>query len=270
MLLKSAPQQFVKEETSSHWYHVALDGTVTARHDADLRVARKEKLYASPTTVEKDVRANLVLARWIKNQVAKAFVNNPRLPGEFDDAYASRILTIADSVRDEAAIKGTALHDAIETGGTSDINLAPFYEAYLPWHEENIDLSIGSEVKMADDKIGVAGTVDRIVMHKKHGLCILDYKTQKVKEGKPGFYESFPRQLSFYAGAYHRKHGVLPRIMSVVIDSQVPTRPYDKLYTPEEQQAAYNEFLCHVFLWCSSKGKDGYWPVGKWQPEFNL
>jgi hypothetical protein len=267
MILKSPTQQFVKEETSSHWYFAMPDGTVLPRHDADLRIARKEKLFPSPTTIEKDIRANPVLNRWIKNQVAKAFVNNPRLPEEQDDAYAARILTISDSVRDEAAIRGTALHAAIETGGTDDMVLAPFYQAYIPWHNDNIDLTIGSEVKMADLQLGVAGTVDRIVQHKQHGLCILDYKTQKVKKGKAAFYESFPRQLSFYAGAYYRKHNVLPRIMSVVIDSQVPSRPQEKLYTLEEQAQAYAEFQSHVFLWCSDRD---YWPTGRWSPSFPL
>lgn len=272
MLLKSTQpaQQFVKEETSAHWYKLTNDGEVVPFHDADLRTARKELLFPSPTTIEKQVRANPQLDRWIKNQVAKSFVNNPRLDGETDEAYAARVLTIADSGRDEAALRGTAIHAAIERGGTDDPVIAPFYAAYLPWHTANVDTDIGSEVKMADPVIGVAGTVDRIVMHRQHGLTILDYKTQKVKAGKAAFYDSFPRQLSFYAGAYRRKHGILPRIMSLVIDSQVPSAPYEKLYTPEEQEDAYREFLCHAWLWCNSHAKGGYWPAGRWQPEFRL
>lgn len=265
MLLKQGQQNFVKEETSAHWYQLMPDGSVVSKHDADLRRARKERLFPSPTSIEKDIRANPILARWIKNQVAKAFVNNPRMPDEDDQTYGERCLKLADSVRDNAADLGTRIHAAIENDGTEDPAIAPFYQAYLPWHYDNIETTVGSEVKMADPIIGVAGTVDRVVQHKVHGLCILDYKTKKVRDGKAEFYDSFPRQLSFYAGCYHRKHGVLPRIMSVVIDSQNPTRPYDKLYTPEEQAEAYNEFLCHVYLWCSMKN---YWPATKWAPGF--
>ena len=265
MLLKQGQQNFVKEETSAHWYKVMPDGSVVEQHDADLRRARKEKLFPSPTSIEKEVRANPVLSRWIKNQVAKAFVNNPRLEGEDDQPYAERILKLADGVRDNAADLGTRIHAAIENDGTSDPAILPFYEAYLPWHADNIETTIGSEVKLADETIGVAGKVDRIVQHKQHGLVILDYKTKKVRDGKAEFYDSFSRQLSFYAGAYRRMHGVLPRIMSVVIDSKNPSRPYDKLYSMEEQQEAYIEFLSHVWLWCSSKD---YWPAGKWNPSF--
>ena len=270
MILKSNSQQFVKEDSSAHWYQLNADGTIIARHEADLRTARKENLFASPTSIEKDVRANPQLLRWIKNEIAKSFINNPRQDGEGDNAYGERILKIADSARDEAATRGTDIHAAIEKSGTADPIIMPFYNAYLPWERANIKQTYYSEVKMADPRIGVAGTVDKIVEHMTHGLCILDFKTQKVKEGKASFYDSFPRQLSFYAESYKLKYGTRPRIMSVVIDSQVPSEPQEKLYTPEEQDQAYKEFLCHVWLWCASKAKGGFWPAGKWSPSFNL
>lgn len=277
MIISKPTQQFVKDDASAHYYQLHNDGSVTAMHDvvrADgsgrrpttLSDARKLKLFPSPTSIEKDVRANPMLARWLKNELAKAFVNNPRLPAEADMAYAERVLKIADGTRDFAATRGTAIHAAIENSGTIDQDILPFYEAYLPWQDANVDFGIAAEMKMADPRIGVAGTVDRVIMHKQHGLCILDYKTQKMRDGNASFYESFPRQLSFYAQAYQHKHGgPLPRIMSVVIDSRTPSLPQDKLYTLEEQGRAYTEFLLQVWLWCNHKE---YWPVGYWYPSF--
>lgn len=262
-------QQFVKDDASAHWYQLLPDGTVKARHEAGLREARKELLFPSPTSIEKDIRANPALTRWIKNEIAKSFVNNHRQPEELDDVYAARVLKVADSSRDNAAIRGTAIHKAIEDGGTTDLEILPYFEKYMEWERENVDLIIGSEVKLADPKIGVAGTVDRVAQLRAYGTCILDFKTQKVKDGKAAFYDSFPRQLSFYAKAWQRKHGGdLPRIISVVIDSQTPSKPQHKLYTIEEQEDAYREFLCHLWLWCNSHAKGGYWPVGKWLPHF--
>lgn len=263
-------QQFVKDDASAHWYQLMPDGTIKARHEAGLREARKELLFPSPTSIEKDIRANPALNRWIKNEVAKSFVNNPRLDGEPDQSYAERILKIADSSRDLAAIRGTAIHKAIEDGGTTDLEILPFYEKYREWEAQHVEEVYHSELKMADEKIGVAGTVDRVAQLRAYGLAILDFKTQKVKDGKASFYDSFPRQLSFYSKAYERKHGILPRIMSVVIDSQEANTPQVKLYTPEEQEDAYREFLCHTWLWCNSHAKGGYWPVGKWLPHFPL
>lgn len=263
-------QNFVKIDDSAHWYLLKEDGTVEAKHDATLREARKLLLFPSPTSIEKEVRANPMLARWLKNELAKAFINNPRMMGEDDKAYAERIFKIADTRRDEAAIRGTAIHKAIEDGSCSDPAILPFFEKYQLWDSEHIEATYHSELKIADPRIGVAGTVDRVVQHKRYGLVIMDYKTQRVRDGKAAFYESFPRQLSFYAGAYAHKHGVMPRIMSVVIDSQTPSAPQEKLYEPEEQDAAYKEFLCGAWLWFNSRGKAGYWPVGKWSPSFTL
>jgi hypothetical protein len=261
-------RQFVKVNTAAHWYGVDLaTNLVVPRYEATLREARKEGLYPSPTTIEKDIRANPVLARWIKNETAKAFVENPRNPGESDDGYAARCLDIADRIAREAAKKGVGIHDAIEHEGTTDPVILPFYEAYIPWRDDHIEYTIGQETMLADRRIGVAGRVDKIVQHRQHGRVILDWKTQRVRK-KPEFYDSFPRQLSFYAEADKETNGgILPRIMSVVIDSQNPSRPYEKLYTPEEQAAAYKEFLCHSWLWFNERD---FWPVGKWSPSFTL
>jgi len=266
----NSQQQFVKDDSSSHWYKLMPDGTVEARHDAGLREARKDLLFPSPTSIEKDIRANPALSRWIKNEVAKSFVNNRRLPEEPDDIYAARVLKVADSSRDLAAIRGTAIHKAIEDGGTTDLEILPFFEKYMEWEREHVEQVFHSELKMADPKIGVAGTVDRVAQMRAYGLAILDFKTQKVKDGKAAFYDSFPRQLSFYRGAYHRKHGVMPRIVSVVIDSVTPSTPQIKVYTEEEAEDAYREFMCHLWLWCNSHAKGGYWPVGKFYPTFSL
>lgn len=260
-------QNFVKTDESAHWYQLNADGSLETRHDATLREARKQLLFPSPTSIEKEIRANPQLARWLKNELAKAFINNPRLSEESDLAYAERVLKVADSKRDVAAIRGTAIHKAIEDNGTTDQEILSFYNKYRIWEDEHIESTLESELKIADPRIGVAGTVDRVVMHKKHGLVIIDFKTQKVREGKAAFYDSFPRQLSFYAGAYHHKLGAVPRIMSVVIDSQVPSAPQDKLYTQQEQDGAYKEFLCGAWLWFHSKE---FWPVGQWSPSFTL
>lgn len=263
----TANKQFVKDFSSSHYYQLTDDGQVVPQYEATLREARKLKLFPSPTTIEKDIRANPTLARWIKNEVAKAFVGNPRFPGEDEETYAARCLAISDSIAKDAAKKGTAIHDAIEHGYTSDPAIKPFLDAYLPWQDDNVESTVAKEASLADDRIGVAGRVDRIIMHKQHGLVIVDYKTQKVKK-TANFYESFPRQLSLYSGAYQHMHGgELPRIMSVVIDSQTPSLPIEKLYTREEQENAHLEFLTQAWLWFNERD---FWPVGRWNPSFSF
>jgi hypothetical protein len=266
MILKdNAPkQQFVKTDESAHWYEYK-GGVVLPRYEATLREARKQNLFPSPTSIEKDVRANPMLARWIRNETVKAFINNPRTPGEDDDAYAQRCLAVSDNIAKEAAERGTNIHDAIEHNGTLLQDIVPFFEAYVPWHNEFVQETEACEASLVDLGIGVAGRVDRVAIVKGVGRTIIDYKTQRVK-AKASFYESFPRQLSFYAKAYQNMYGGdLPRIMSVVIDSQTPSRPVEKLYSVEEQEQAHKEFMCHAWLWFSSKN---FWPVGRWDVSF--
>lgn len=268
MIITGNNAPLIKQDESSHWYQVMDDGSVEARHDAGLREARKHNLYASPTSIEKDIRANPLLANWLKNELAKAFLRLPRLGNESDADYVARVVKAADSRRDTSATLGTAIHKAIEDEGTNDPQLQPFYQAYAEWATVNVDQTISRELKIADTRIGVAGTVDRVIRHKEHGLTVIDFKTQRVKDGKAAFYESFPRQLSFYAAAYAYKNSVpIPRIMSVVMDSQKAGAPQTKLYTPEQQQQSYKEFLCHVWLWSSVKN---HWPAGRWDVSFTL
>lgn len=267
-LTNKSNKQFVKDFSSSHYYQLTEDGQVVPQYEATLREARKLNLFPSPTTIEKDIRANPTLGRWIKNEVAKAFVANPRFPGEDDEAYAARCLAVADSIAKDAAARGTAIHDAIEHGFTSDPIIRPFLEAYLPWQDRNVKSIFGHEVMLCDKRIGVAGKTDMVVEHNEYGPTIIDIKTMKFRDGKPSFWDSYPRQVSFYAEAWRQKHGELPRIMIVGIDSQNPSPPQEKLYTMEEQAMAHKSFLCQSWLWFSSKPMGGFWPVGRWEPSF--
>lgn len=261
--------QLIKHQESSHWYQYQPDGTVVPQYDATLREARKQNLFISPTSIEKDIMANPQLTRWIKNEIAKAFVLNPRIPGETDENYATRCLLASDSVSKEARERGTRFHTMAENypAAPTDEELAQPYLYFKEWYTKEFGDNMGeSELMLADPAIGVAGRTDRIVAHPVYGPMVLDFKTQSVKKS-PTFYDSFPRQLSFYAKAYAKQKGLdaTPRIMSVLIDTNNNGIIHTKLYTQQEQQDAYREFLCLVWLWCRSKD---YWPGkgGKWEP----
>lgn len=261
--------QLVKDNNNSHWYELLPSGDVVPQYEATLREARKLGYYISPTTVEKDTMANPTLARWLKNEIAKAFVTNARMAGETDESYAARCLEASDEISKRAREKGTSIHEAIENHPTppSDLELEPYFRHFDNWFSGQFSGTVSAETMLADSIIGVAGRVDRIAIHNIYGPTIIDFKTQNVRKGKPVFYSSFPRQLAFYAQAYARKHhlDVPPRIMSVIIDSNGPAPVHPKVYTPEEQQGAYDEFLCLLWLWCRERD---YWPgtLGRWNP----
>jgi hypothetical protein len=250
---------------SQHWYNVAPDGTVSSRYDAGLKEARKELLFPSVTTIEKSIRANPTLARWITAEVVKACVEYPKMDTEKIDDYIARIGTASGKIAGTAADFGTRLHDAIENYPSIPVDqeIRPFYDAFTPWIDENIETIICSEEMVAHRGIGVAGKLDMIAHHKRHGRVVVDFKSQGIK-AKANFYDSWPRQLAFYEKAKVLDPDVFvsdTRILSVVINSVAPSAPIEKLWTKEEQLQGWQEFICHAWLFFSEKN---YWPIGEW------
>ena len=96
--------------------------------------------------------------------------------------------TFVNKNMEEAAERGTAIHEAIQIWSeTKDINLALSYAKqytkwidnlinYRMWHTWNI---VASELRMIDRVHDIAGTLDVVLQHKDTGLlCLADFKTQ--------------------------------------------------------------------------------------------
>jgi hypothetical protein len=258
----------IKISQSQHWYH--KDGRPS--HDSDLRDARKIGLLSSVTSIDKDMFKNFALDKYKLDQLSAAAFNNPVQPHESLADYAQRIYLISLEHSSDAASFGTKLHDVFDGKAKPEVvaEIQPFADKALAWHQENILEVISSEKTLVDLDIGVAGRMDQRVIHKVHGRVKLDFKSQGVKTNasgkkKPGFYESFIRQLSFYSIAEAKQEG-LPMIdadpcLSVVIDSTEPSEPYCHLWPKEEMFAAYEDFV--IATWSYYKKRD-YWPCGRW------
>lgn len=256
-------------KSSNHWYDVSGSEIISA-HDADLRQARKRNLYASPTTVEKSIRANPMLARWLTKEIVRACDENPRFANEELDYYVRRIDGLSGKIAGDASDFGTRLHAVLEEypSPAADQSLQPYWDAFHPWFQENFSKTLHTEVKLADHRIGICGTCDFIGLDHEGNIVINDYKTSR-RADKADFYNSWARQLSFYRRAYSIKMGlsVLPKCMSTIIDSQNPNRPIHKTWDEEEMEQAEKEFMCHAFLWSVDKN---YFPCGLWSPEFSF
>ncbi len=255
----------------SHWYR--KDGQ--PQHDATLREARKEFLYPSVTSIDKDQFVNSFLDQWKKEQVVIACIENPRQLHESPEQYAQRAYEISIEKSRVAAQFGTKVHDGIDSYVTNGaiINqppeIIPWIDKFIPWYHDNISDKIGTEITLLDHDLGVAGRTDLRAIHKIHGRCIVDYKTQGIKADekgrkKPRFYESWPRQLAFYAGCDAKEFGLWPNLpicISLVIDSTEATEPYMKVWSKEEILGSYHDFVVAANCWCR---KRSYWPVGTW------
>ncbi len=263
----------IKFTESAHWY----DKDGKPQHDADLRVARKQKLFPSVTTVDK-IHPNDFLNQWKMGELATAAFLNPPQPHENCDDYSNRIHEYSLNKSKIAAEFGTELHDVIEHYPQMPMNqdMMGWFNEYGKWHEKNVKETICSEITLVDNDVGVAGRTDRIVLLKTGELAVVDYKTQNVKadkksgKKKPAFYDSHARQLAFYCVAYAKKAGIfpaIPRAINLIMDSNEVSAPYEKIWTHEEVKDAYQDFLLGTHMWMRKKK---YWPVGEREIEFNL
>jgi hypothetical protein len=261
----------IRFESSAHWY--GTDGR--PQHDATLREARKDKLFPSVTTIDKDTFKNDFLERWKFNELVAAAADTFKQPHESPEDYANRIYEISQYKARTASNFGKEIHDAIENYPQLTLNtsLHPWIDRFGAWYEANVGEVISRERVLLDGDLGIAGRCDFIA----HGrgkfdgsLIIPDWKTQNVKkDGKgrksPAFYESWPRQLAFYAVSFAKETGLfpdhLPTCISVIIDSNEPCDPFVKVWTKEQILDNYMDFLAGAYLWFS---KRNYWPVGKW------
>ncbi len=259
----------IKFDSACHWYR--QNGA--AAYDADLRVARKEYLYPSVTTIDKQWFANPFLENWKSEQLVLACIDNPRQPHESAESYGQRVYEASTTKTRVAAEFGKGVHSVVEQypKSPSDGEFIPWFDQYSAWHEKNISEVIASEGTVLDHDIGVAGRFDRLVIHKEHGIVMLDYKTQGVKvddkeRKKPAFYEAWIRQLAFYSSAALKRRLVdtKPRCMSLVIDSKEASPPYEKLWTEEEQQGGLEDFTFAAYGWFKRKK---FWPTKtQWKP----
>ena len=102
--------------------------------------------------------------------------------------------TYVSKEMEKAAIRGTAIHEAVQIWcETKDKTLALAYaKDYAHWIEHLINYRmwetwdcVANELRMVDRKRDIAGSCDVILQHKNTGmLCLADFKTQEVYKKK--------------------------------------------------------------------------------------
>lgn len=260
----------IKFEKSCHWYSRDKEPC----HDADLRIARKKFLYPSTTTVDKDVFKNDFLDKWKMNQLVEAASVNFKQPHESPEDYANRLYELSREKATNASGFGKKIHAAIEgyPAYPSDASLHQWVDKFGEWYNANVEAPLHRERVLLDHDLGIAGTCDFIGLGKgpfDGSVIIPDWKTQDVKKDKksgkkkPAWYESWPRQLGFYAVAYAKEVGMFPQIpvcLSVIIDSNEP-EIFCNVWSNDEIIDAYRQFVVGAWLWFE---KRKYYPVPAW------
>ncbi len=251
-------------EQGAHWYKA--DGQpdywremVTKPGEyrkTTLRDARKDFLRGSVTTVL-DLICKPNLQRWKMEQYAIATHTTPRFPDESDEHFFHRVNEAAQELMAAAADLGSRVHQSIEDWirtetGTTDTEVAPMLEAYQGWHDKNIVEVIDLEHSFATDAYG--GCIDMIATDATGKLVIWDFKTQKVKTGKP--FRSYPEH-GWQLAAY--KHGISQwdaATRNILISTNPEDRRVEEIDHTADDAEDFATFMAIFEAWCKIKKYD--------------
>ena len=251
MIVITPPRK--KGSSGGHWYstsglptHSQSDGKNTT-----LAHARKQNLLPSVTTIIGQLEKPQ-LTKWKADRcIAQSFDNPPR-EGEDVRSYKGRIIQSLKDEQTEVRDFGTKIHKALEdvNSGTfdslKDPDLFPFIEPFIRWQMKRVKSVKAAEQVVVNVKHGYGGTLDLhcVLFREDRPVTIVDYKTQNIKE-KVRFYPEYGYQLA----AYRKCFQPIPQCMSLVINSNEPAEPIEKIWTAKEMQASWRIFkrLCKIW-----------------------
>lgn len=289
----------VKSTGNSHWYsrtgiptyEVPYAETNKAKRgqfrSTTLTDARKMDLLPSVTNIL-DVKAKPALINWKLEWAIISAITSQQQEGESMEEWAERIARDAEEIASSAAKFGSRVHQSIEdylVQGeiTVDEEIVPYFENWMAWAQDNLDLSgaIFSERVVVGD--GYAGRADlkarpklgspfyqQIVDagHNAEDYGTIDFKTRrwKVEEGKkskPALYDSDPSQLAAYLSAdismasEEEADDCSSWVASVLINSEVPTEPiFVKVWSEAEIEKGMKVFRACQELWVLDRDYD--------------
>jgi hypothetical protein len=198
----------VKEKVTEngHWY--TKDGTPayttvgkTGERATTLRDARKLGLLPSVTTIN-GMLSKAGLDTWKQQQVLLAALTLPRMEGEPEQEWLSRVMQDSKATGREAAERGTAIHAIIE--GYFDQIYMPEKPAYLDGIDKALASAFGEQLWLSEKSfghpLGFGGKCDLMAkpVNGKGDGFIVDFKTKDTDLDKVDVYFEHEMQLAAY------------------------------------------------------------------------
>jgi hypothetical protein len=183
---------------AGHWYdkdgnpQYTIVGANGKERNTDLRDAKKLNLVPSVTTILK-VAAAPALDIWKQQQLLKAVAEVPRIEGEPDKEWFSRIVKTSKEAGDKHMDRGTSMHNEIEDYFNKRQREYPDFakETYFAVVKEFGSQNWVTEKSFASD--GFGGKVD---LHCED--IVIDFKTKELVDDKTDAYDEQLMQLAAY------------------------------------------------------------------------
>jgi hypothetical protein len=251
----------VKENTSEsgHWYLPNGDtayrivGKNGKERNTTVKDARERGLLPSVTTII-GCAAKPALDVWKQQQAILAALTLPRLDGESEEDWLSRVVSDSKETAKQAAERGTQIHGVIEA----------FYEGvYLPELptyvrvvESVINQHFGPQLWVAEKSFahgGYGGKCDLISRphyHPKTEGFVIDFKTTEKDVDKLDYYFDHQMQLAAY------RHGFeMPNARCAIVYVNALENKAKLLEIPEDDLRIGWECFTHLLAFYRAKNK---------------
>jgi hypothetical protein len=194
---------------SEHWY-CAITGapryTTIGKNGKERNTTLRDAKSTPGTLVPSVSTINSQLSKagldtWKQTQVLYAATENPRLDGEDEKAWVDRILYLAKAKSREAANRGTAIHDWIESFYAQEF--VPDIPNYVRAVDKAITAYFGAQLWIPEQSLvnqeGYGGKCD-LYCKPRHDFTgvVIDFKTTEKSPGELTPYLEHTLQLAAY------------------------------------------------------------------------
>jgi hypothetical protein len=249
----------VKENTSEsgHWY--LPDGSPAYRivgkngkeRNSTVKDAREHGLLPSVTTII-GCASKPALDVWKQQQAILSALTLPRLEGESEEDWLSRVVSDSKETAKQAAERGTQIHGVIEAfyEGIYLPELPPYVRAV----ETAINEHFGSNLWMAEKSFaygGFGGKCDLISKsHQKSDGFVIDFKTTEKDLDKLDYFFDHQMQLSAYRMGFE-----MPKARCAIVYVNALQNKAKLVEIPDDDLRIGWECFTHLLAFYRSKNK---------------
>ena len=198
-----------KEEKSGHFYtkdgspaYTVIGSSTGKERATNVSDARKLGLLPSVTTIINVANKGEGLQRWLAEQAILAALTLPRLEGEEEGVWLSRVMKDSKATGREAAERGTAIHNIIE--GYFEQVYMPEKPAYLDEIDRVLKGTFGNQPWLSERSfghpLGFGGKCDLMAkpINGQGTGFIVDFKTKTTDLDKIDVWFEHELQLAAY------------------------------------------------------------------------
>jgi len=245
----------VKENTSEsgHWY--LPDGSPAYRiigkngkeRNSTVKDAREHGLLPSVTTIIGCASKGEGLQRWLQEQAILAALTLPRLEGESEEDWLSRVVADSKETAKQAAERGTQIHGVIEAfyEGIYIPELPPYVRAV----EKAINEHFGQQLWISEKSFAYGGFGGKCDLVAKSGF-VIDFKTTEKDLDKLDYFFDHQMQLAAYRQGFE-----MPKARCAIVYVNALQNKAKLVEIPEDDLRIGWECFTHLLAFYRAKNK---------------